>query len=178
MNNSIILLAQQTTTNQTTTITLPSEIGNKLDTIRIPTFLNFSSFVGSSATIFSFLAFFGTLATIGIAIFWIYKIIRLGIEGIQSEGKQEKIQELIKKLQRIFLGIFMSFLFPVILSIIGIFAGIGNIFQWPKMFQSCNSPTYQYYFQAFLAQEGVNSTDLADRECNIGPQNSNTIEEN
>ena len=167
------------TTLQNGTITLPEEVGSKLETITIPTFVDFGPLIGSSSTIFSFLAFIGSLATVGIAIFWVYKIVRLGIDGIQSEGKQEKLQELTKRLQNIFVGVFMSFLFPVILSIVGIFAGIGTVFEWPRMFRSCNSPSYEYYFQAYLAKEGQTATQQADAECGfVNAGVTNTIEQN
>ncbi len=156
MHNNLI---KNIVTIATTDINLPSQLGNKLDTIRIPTFIDFSALELGSATVFSFLAFLGTVATVALVAFWIYRIVRLGIEGIQSEGKPEKIQELIKKLQSILLGVFMTFLFPLILSIIGIFAGVGTIFNWPKMFRACPaSSTYEYYFQAYLNIGGVDTS--------------------
>jgi len=152
-------------TLQTANIDLPSEV--KLNPIFIPTFIEFDALVGTSATIFSLLSFVGILATIGIVIFWVYKIVRLGVEGIQSEGKSEKIEELTKKLQNIFLGIFMSFLFPIILSIIGLFSGIGTIFEWPRMFRACEVGEYYYYYQAYLDQDGPDAITDADTICGL-----------
>lgn len=155
--NSLITLADAK-------VDLPSEI-NLSRPIVIPTFIDFSSIAGSSATVFSLLSFVGVMATIGIVIFWIYKILRLGVEGLQSEGKSEKIQELTKRLRYVLTGAFMSFLFPVILSIIGIFVGIGTIFEWPRMFRSCEVGGYHYYFQAYLAQNGSTAINDADNIC-------------
>ena len=147
-----------------TVVDIPDQA--KLEAIRIPLFADFSAVAGSASTVFSLVATIGSLATIGIVIFWIVKIIQLAVAGIQSEGKQEKMQELIKRLQNILVGAFMSFLFPVILSLIGIFAGIGTIFEWPRMFRSCEgSGEYDYYFQAFLAQPGENAAQSADSVC-------------
>ena len=157
IQNYLIPLLQQASVN------LPDEVN--LKPITIPLFVDFSAVAGSSSTVFSLVSFIGVIATLGIVAFWIYKIVRLGIEGMQSGGKADKIQELIKKLQNILLGVFMSFLFPVILSIIGIFAGLGTIFDWPRMFRSCESADYDYYFQAFLDKRGENAREEADAEC-------------
>lgn len=148
---------------QQSTVTLPDEVN--LKPITIPLFVDFSAVAGSASTVFSLLSFLGVIATLGIVAFWIVKIVQLGVEGMQSGGKSDKIQELIKKLQNILLGVFMSFLFPVILSIIGIFAGLGTIFEWPRMFRSCESADYDYYFQAFLDKGGANAREEADAEC-------------
>jgi len=158
------------TTLQQASVTLPDEVN--LKPITIPLFVDFSAVAGSASTVFSLISFIGVAATVAIVVFWIYKIVKLGIEGMQSGGKADKIQELIKKLQNIFVGVFMSFLFPVILSIIGIFAGVGTIFEWPRMFRSCESPNYNYYFQAFLDKGGNDAQLQADIECGYGAPNN------
>jgi len=160
MLKSVLILLLQTSS---TTIDLPDEF--RIKPIRIPTFIDFSTIVGSSATVFSFLSFVGILATVGITVFWIGKAVQLGILGMQSGGKQDKIQEIMKSLRNVFTGVFMTFLFPVILSIIGIFAGVGTVFDWPRMFRSCGTDTYDYYFQAYLDQEGSDATAQADAIC-------------
>lgn len=147
---------------------------NLLDQIRIPLFLDLSGFDPGSATILSVLTSIGILATIAIAIFWIYRILVIGIETFKSEGKPEALQGIFKKLQNILAGVFLSLLFPVILSIIGIFAGIGTVFDWPRMFRSCNDEpdNFEYYYQAVLGfpselnVEGGNSAvTWADDQC-------------
>ena len=151
-----------------TEVNLPSEV--KLDPIFIPTFIDFSTTFsalgGPASTVFSFISFLGVLATAGVSIFWVFRILKIGIDGLQSEGKPEKIQELSQNLINVLKGVFMSFLFPLILSIIGIFAGIGTIFEWPRMFRQCqDNGEYAYYFQAYLAAEGSSSQTFADTEC-------------
>ena len=138
----------------------------KLEPIKIPLF-NVGNTVNFS--IFSWLAFAGSLATVGLVIFWIYLMIRAGIKGLQSEGKPEGIAEAANQVKSVLIGMFITFLFPAILSLAGTFVGVGNIFQWPKMFSYCNgsaavgqSTQDTYYFQVFL-REGAAS---ADSKCN------------
>ncbi len=144
---------------------------NLLEDIVIPVFIDFGPLQPGSATVFSFLSAIGIFATIAIVIFWIYRILIIGIEAFKSEGKPEALQAVFKKLQNILLGVFLSLLFPVILSIIGIFAGIGTVFEWPRMFRSCDYPDYDYYYQAYLDQEGSNATEQADKLCGYASPN-------
>lgn len=128
----------------------------------------------SNFSIFSWVSFFGILLIVLIVVYWVWVIIKIGVLAIQSEGNQEKLQEVAKRFRAIFLSMALFFLFPVALSLIGIFLGIGNIFQWPKMFSFCNvlvesdlpsSPrNVIFYYQVFLG-EGEGDFQKADLIC-------------
>lgn len=125
--------------------------GINLETIRIPLFLPFDADFAESATVFSWLSFIGILATVALVIFWIFLILRTAVKAMQSRGESDGLQDVSKRFQSIFIGVFLTFLVPVILSVIGVLIGIGTIFAWPKMFTECrNKVNYQYYYQAYL----------------------------
>ncbi len=119
--------------------------------ISIPFFKNFINFNTNNANLLSWAAFIGALATVGLVIFWIYLIIKAGVKALQSQGNPEGLEEAFKRVRSVLIGASISLFFPAILSLVGVFLGIGTIFQWPKMFEDCNSGDHQYYFQAYLA---------------------------
>jgi hypothetical protein len=139
----------------------------ELEKISIPFFKNFINFNTDNANLWTWAAFIGSLATVGLVIFWVYLILRAGVKALQSQGTPEGLEEAFKKIKSVFIGAALSFFFPVILSLAGIFLGIGSIFQWPKMFSNCNG-TYQYYFQAYLDKDiGKNDIATTDAYCGV-----------
>jgi len=70
---------------------------------------------------------------------------------------------------------FITFLVPIILSVVGVLLGIGTIFAWPKMFSSCNAVSfdatqnYQYYFQAYLKEGEAAADALCGYTTTSGP---------
>jgi hypothetical protein len=140
-----------------------------LQEIRIPIFpINFTD-ISSYNTVLSWLTFAGSIIVSGVVIYWIYKIIRAGLEAIQAEGDADKITESRKKLQAALTGVAFTLLVPIALSFVGIIFGFGTMFQWPKSFSGCEEGSqYDYYFQAF-AQEPTE--EAATAACN--PQDAN-----
>jgi Trk-type K+ transport system membrane component len=131
---------------------IDSNIG--LEEIRVPIFASFIDFNTQNASIFSWLSFLGALATIGLVVFWIFLLIKAGVKGMQSQGNPENVAEAFKQVQSVLIGAIVTLFFPFVLSVIGVFLGIGTIFSWPKMFQFCNETTeYQFYYQALLARD-------------------------
>jgi len=143
-----------------------------LNPIVIPLFNSGMFDFVSDASIFSWFAFLGGLLTIGMVAYWIVRILVSGVEALRSEGDQEKLQQSYAKLRANFIGMFLTFMFPAILSIIGFILGIGSIFNWPKMFTQCDytevrdeeTVRYQFYFQAFLGP-GDGSIEKTDAIC-------------
>ncbi len=136
-----------------------------LQSIRIPLFLPFDPKFGSSLTVFSWITYIGIIATGAIIVFWIYLIIRTAVKAMQSHGEADALADVSKRFRSIFIGMFITFLFPIVLSVIGVLLGVGTIFAWPKMFSRCDnhsgSTGYEYYFQAYLELGG----DDADVRC-------------
>ena len=121
-----------------------------LETINIPYFPQISLDTGQYS-IFSWLGLVGALYTVVIVIFWIFYIIRAAFKALKSEGTPEELAESTKQIKSVFVAVAMSVLFPVLMSIIGLFLGAGNVFQWPKAFQKCpTSSEYDYFFQAAI----------------------------
>ncbi len=155
-----------------------------LDPIVIPFFPVFGTINSKSYTVISWITFIGGVLIILVVIFWILRILLAGLEAIRSEGDQEKLQEAFKKLQSNLVGVGVTFLIPIILTVIGFVLGIGSIFNWPKMFSDCpgSHPQYDssgnrvsgydYYFQAyFSAKPGEDSTQVADATCGLSSVN-------
>jgi hypothetical protein len=136
-----------------------------IEPIQIPLFgTTYMGFL-SNASIISWLSFVGTLLTGIISVFWVFRILVAGVNALRSEGDQTKLQESYSQLRSSFIGIFITFLIPVILSIIGVIFGIGSILQWPESFQLCQEGSdYQFYFEALL-KEGDKSS--AESSCGI-----------
>jgi len=89
-----------------------------------------------------------------LVIFWIFLLVKAGVKGLQSQGSPEGIAEAFKQVQSVLVGAIITLFFPVVLSIIGVFFGIGTIFSWPKMFQFCaESSGVQFYYQALLYKD-------------------------
>jgi hypothetical protein len=116
-----------------------------------------------SYSILSWVSFFGNLAIVAVIILWIVRILLIGVEVIRNGENEEKLQEGVKRIKALFIGIVMGMVFPIGLSIIGSRVGIGNIFQWPIMFSFCREGSqYEFFFQAYL-QEG--SDESARNSC-------------
>jgi hypothetical protein len=142
-------------------VSAQSSPGLAIQPISIPVFIapdpNFS--------IFSWIAFFGAIATIGIIIYWIFLILQAALIALKSDGKPEGLEEAGNRMKSIFTGAAITLFFPILLTIIGGILGIGSIFDFPRMLRECSSGQYDYYFQAFLAQDGNNAVKDADNIC-------------
>lgn len=112
------------------------------------------------ATIFSWISFIGAIVSVLIFVFFFGRIIIASFRAVSSNGETEKLELSYKQIKANFFGAFITFLIPFVLSMIGAILGFGNIFTWPKMFSSCNSEEYEFYFEAYL-REG----DSADALC-------------
>jgi hypothetical protein len=143
---------------------VPEDTSDKvgLEEISIPFFKQSFDFTSDYDTVLSWLGFFASLYTIVIVIFWIIYILRATVRAVRSSGDSEKLSGAYTQIKSVLLAAGLSILFPVLLSLIGIFIGAGSIFQWPKAFRSCNDQ-YQYYFQALL-----NAPDDADIDALCG----------
>ena len=141
-----------------------SNIG--IEEIRVPIFASFVDFNTENASIFFFVSFVGALATIGLVIFWIFLLVKAGVKGLQSQGNAEALGGAFKQVQSVLLGAIITLFFPFILSVIGVFFGIGTIFSWPKMFQFCaESSGVQFYYQALLADDVKGDRAAAEAKC-------------
>ncbi len=146
-----------------------------LQAIRIPIFSTLFTDLANYNTVLSWITFAGSIIVSGVVIYWIYKILRAGIQAIQAEGDDAKITDARLRLQAALSGVAFTLLVPIVLSFVGVIFGFGTMFQWPKSFSGCTQPNqgnefypqseggYQYYFQAFL-QEG--SEEAATAVCN------------
>lgn len=140
------------------------ETGTGLQDIVIPLFdSNWFGFV-ENASILSWLSFAGAVFTVLILAYWIVRILLSGIEAIRSEGDPVKLQESYGKLKSNFIGMAITFLIPLFLSLIGAFLGIGSIFQWPQSFQLCTNTEYRFYFEAYAK---LGNTTEAETACGI-----------
>lgn len=136
-----------------------------LQEIRIPIFASFIDFNTENASIFSWASFIGSLATIGLVVFWIFLLVRAGVKGLQSQGNAEALGAAFKQVQTVLVSAAITLIFPLLLSIIGVFLGIGTIFSWPKMFQFCSeSSGFQFYYQALLDKDTSGAQD-AEAKC-------------
>ncbi|MCS7316996.1 MAG: hypothetical protein NZZ41_01565 [Candidatus Dojkabacteria bacterium] len=142
------------------------KLGDGIKDIEIRTFIapiNFESF-----SLISWVSFLAILITIVAIIYWAFLIIKASIQALQSDGIPDKLQEAYKRIRSLIVSLILSFLFPVILSLVGILFGIGNIFQWPKMFSFCKAARPSegpiFYYQVFLG-EGKTSYEDTDKLC-------------
>ncbi|MDQ6986087.1 MAG: hypothetical protein Q9M91_05790 [Candidatus Dojkabacteria bacterium] len=129
---------------------------------------------GEYATVLSWLSFFGILITIGAAVFWIFLLLKAGLFAFKSEGDEVALAESYKKVKSVFIGAGLSFLFPMILTVVGFAVGVGGIWTWPKAFRDCpNDPDLNFYFQAVLeVDESIpaNRVDIeAETRCYGAP---------
>jgi hypothetical protein len=139
-----------------------SEYG--LRPIRIPIFDTLFTDISSYNTVLSWVTYAAAVLVSGVVIYWIYKIIRAGVQAIQAEGDDAKITEARQRLQAALTGVAFTLLVPIVLSFVGIIFGFGTMFQWPKSFSGCKDASqYDYYFQAFAQEE---SEQAATRACN------------
>ena len=144
----------------------------KLDPIIIPFFPVFGSIDPSSATVLTWITFIVGVLIVLVIIFWIARILFAGLEAIRSAGDAEKLQEAFKKIQSNLVGIGITFLVPIVLSVIGFVLGIGTIFNWPKMFSACDDAQYDYYFRAYFnAPPGQDPVDFANGVCGVNSAN-------
>lgn len=163
------VLAQTRPNSDTKDFDIDDKVTVGVEPIHIPIFSSVIGFNTSTASVFSWIAFVGALATIGLVLFWVYLLVRAGIKGIQSQGSEEGLQEAYKKVRAVLVGAAITLAFPILLSIVGMFFGIGTIFNWPRAFQLCdvNTEKYDWYFQALFDKEAnpESSPERADQLC-------------
>ncbi|MEP7103845.1 MAG: hypothetical protein ABI721_04010 [Candidatus Dojkabacteria bacterium] len=148
--------------------------GNKLniDPIIIPFFPVFGSINPQYFTVLSWITFAGSVIIILVIILWIVRILLAGLDAVRSEGDPEKLSESYKKIQASLVGVALTFLIPILLTVIGFVLGIGSIFNWPKMFSGCPNTEYEYYFKAYFnAPAGEDPTTFASQVCGLSSQN-------
>ena len=168
---SLVQLSAQDrpSSNVNTNFEVDDNIAPGVEPIYIPIFTSVIGFNTSTASVFSWIAFVGALATIGLVIFWIYLLVRAGIQGIQSQGSEEGLAEAYKKVRAVLVGAALTLAFPLLLSVVGVFFGVGTIFNWPRAFQLCdvNTDKYDWYFQALFDKEAnpESSPERADQLC-------------
>lgn len=119
------------------------------------------------ATILSWLSFAANLAIIGLILFWVYRILVAGVGAIKSEGEAEGLAEAWKRSRSVLLATGLTFLIPIVLSVIGAALQVGAIWDWPLAFRSCEDDRYDYYFQAVQAfeEEGIADRNAIDNIC-------------
>lgn len=154
------------------------------------------SLPGPEYTVLSWLSFLGLLLTLGFILFWIFLILR-AVSGLyQNADTPEGLTDAFTKLRSLFIGLILTFVFPIGMSILGSVLGIGMFWTWPAAFRECNDEEnftnlqtnnidditrlsgrtdYSYYFQAILDLEeetGESGEALVQRAydyCNISP---------
>jgi hypothetical protein len=140
-----------------------------LQPIKISFFPQIKLLDAQYASIFSWLSFLANLAILALVLFWIYKIIMAGVNAMRSGGEAEKLQESYKQIRSVFIGVALTLSIPIILTLIGVFIGVGRFWEWPLALRECKDPEYEYYFQALQAfsEEGnlENPKEYVDNIC-------------
>lgn len=139
--------------------------GEGLDPITISFFPQVTLIDAEYASFLSWLSFIANIAILVLVLFWLYKIFFAGIEAMRGGGEAEKLVESWKKVRAVLLGVTISFLIPIILSIVGTFLGVGAIWEWPLAFRECKDDRYDYYFQAL--QEWSQTTNVSDPKAEV-----------
>lgn len=134
-------------------------------------------------TIWSWISFFGALFTLGMLAFWIFLILKAGLNVYQKQGQPEGIQESMQRLKSVFIGAGLSMIIPIFFVVVGAILGLGAPWRWPAALRSCpnsapqpgtvsatnpeGSKQYDFYFQAVLdAPTGhPNPQEWANGEC-------------
>jgi len=96
-------------------------------------YLNINNF-----SLISWLSTLGIIIIVVLTAYWFFLILKIIFDAIKASEKAEDLKKVLGRLRRLFISIAIFFLFPLILSLVGIFAGFGNVFQWPEMFSFCN----------------------------------------
>lgn len=127
--------------------------GNTVDT-GLFDFGNFTENTG----LLSILGVVSSLIFSFLLVAWIFIAIFAGIKIISSQGNPEGIQGGTKRIQNMLMGITIGILFFIAVSVLGWFAGVGNIYEWSESFKECEcaggaDTCYHYRFQAESAYE-------------------------
>ncbi|GIW58878.1 MAG: hypothetical protein KatS3mg086_163 [Candidatus Dojkabacteria bacterium] len=141
------------------------EVGEGLDPITISFFPQVTLIDAEYASFLSWLSFIANIAILALVLFWLYKIFFAGIEAMRGGGESEKLIESWKKVRAVIFGATISFLIPIMLSIVGAFLGVGAIWEWPLAFRECKDDRYDYYFQAL--QEWSQNTTISDPKTEV-----------
>lgn len=138
-----------------------------LEEIRIPFFPQVNTINSEYATFFSWGAFIANLAILGLIVFWVYRILIASVKAMRSAGNSEELAESWKQVQSVFIGAAATMVVPILLSIIGVALNVGYVWDWPLAFRSCDSPDYEYYFQALEAfgEDSAQSRADVDALC-------------
>lgn len=138
-----------------------------LEQIKVPFFPQLALDTKYSTTM-SYVSFGFNIILLGIVAFWIIKIVMTGIKAMKNATNQEGLQEAAKKVRAVLEGAALTFLFPIILIVVGAFFGLGAVWNWPLAFRECNTTIngkeVQYYYQAIGLLE---SKEEADSMCFI-----------
>ncbi len=138
-----------------------------LEQIKVPFFPQLALDTKYSTTM-SYISFGFNVVLLAIVIFWIIKIVMTGIKAMKNASNQEGLQEAVKKVRAVLEGAALTFVFPIIIVVVGAFLGLGAVWNWPLAFRECNTTIdgkeVQYYYQAFGL---LDSKEEADSVCFI-----------
>ena len=95
-------------------------------------YLNINNF-----SLISWLSTLGIIIIVALTVYWFFLILKIIFDAIKASEKTDDLKKVFGRLQRLFISIAIFFLFPLVLSLVGIIAGFGNVFQWPEMFSFC-----------------------------------------
>lgn len=116
--------------------------------------------------ILSLLSLIAEFAFSFLVVAWVFVAIFAGLKIIRSQGASDQIEGGTKRLKNMLAGITVGLLFFVAISVLGSYAGIGNIFEWSDSLKECsceltpeNRKCYTYKFQAESSVDPTQNPD-------------------
>jgi hypothetical protein len=133
----------------------------------VPLFLpNAAGIFGNG--VLSAISFLLTLVLAFMVVAWIGLSIFAGLKIISSAGEPEKIESGTKTIKNIWLGIAIGIGFFAVMSVVGTFAGIGNVFEWYVNLAQCGGADSKFLFQERESQDVQDKFDSGSTRVFVG----------
>lgn len=113
----------------------------------------------SSGGIYSLLGYISSLVFSILLVVWIFVIISGAIKIISSQGAEDKLKEGYTNIKNVFVGLTMGLAFFAVLSLVGMFLGFGNVYQWADKLSMCEGK-FKYQAEEDQTDGGLEATEL------------------
>ncbi len=115
-------------------VVIEGDPGGLLGDLEIDFFFPANFAVGG---IYSLLGYFASLIFSILLVVWIVVIIKGVLQINSSQGDEGGIKSGFQNIKNVFIGLTSGLVFFVVLSLVGVFFGFGNVYQWADKLSMC-----------------------------------------
>ncbi|MBN1916243.1 hypothetical protein JW796_04680 [Candidatus Dojkabacteria bacterium] len=134
--NAIVLFSLISMNRVSAQVVVPGDEAGLFDDFKFDIFVPANFAEGG---IYSLLGYLSSLVFSVLLVVWIVVIIIGVFKIISSQGAEDKIKSGYQEVKNVFIGLTTGLIFFVVLSLIGVFFGFGNVYQWAQNLEMCRA---------------------------------------